>query len=79
MPKRRRTAEEGCGRPGEPRGPLYGHSENRTRATAEAGSEADGPRAGAPPGSAWGWRGPEPAETRRAGAGPRAGERPRCG
>ena len=54
---RRRTAE-GCGRPGEPRGPQYGHSESRTRATAEAGSEANGPLAGAPPGSRVGPAGP---------------------
>ena len=56
VPKRRRTAEEGCGHPGEPRGPQYGHSESRTRATAEAGSEADGPELEHRPAPAWGGR-----------------------
>lgn len=64
VPKRRRTAEEGCGHPGEPRGPQYGHSESRTRATAEAGSEVDGPELEHRPARAWG-RG-DPTGRRRA-------------
>lgn len=48
--------QRGCGHAGEPHGPTDGRSERRTRATAEAGLTRTGP---------------EPAETLRAGAGPR--------